>query len=160
MKKLSFLAVLAILVSSCCKDTQHPRPVNQNYFYYAQSVDQNDSINRSPIVVVYSADTQYVNMSIETNALDASTELGSSNESGCDCKATPNDPRCKAMPVTFTGITVEKLPGYNKLTWDVATEEHLLYYSVMRSADGKNYVEIARVKPQGLSQYTYIDSFR
>jgi hypothetical protein len=151
--KTLFIAILAILALSCKKTEVCKKPIHENYFYYVESIDVNDNINRSPIAAVYSVDNEYVSMSIQTDAIDNTIELGGT----CNCTINPNDPRCKPMPVTFTNIYVQKLNGYNLVTWEVAMENQVESYKIMRSNDGKNYKEIATIKPEGLSKYSYYD---
>ena len=82
------------------------------------------------------------------------------DDNTCDCKEHPQDERCKSLPVTFMSIIAIKMPGYNIITWDVAMEVNIQYYSVMRSSNGKIYNEIAKVSAKGLSEYKYIDYFK
>jgi hypothetical protein len=142
MKRLIYLGF--ILLASCTKKEVCHKPLNQNYFYYVQSVDADSNIIQSPIVVTYAVDLPQATM----------TTLGV-----CDCKLHPEDERCKPMPLNFVSILVLKKDGYNVVRWNVAKESNIEYYSVMRSDDGLNFKEIGKVEAKGLSTYTYKDIF-
>lgn len=65
---------------------------------------------------------------------------------------------CAVLPVEFKKFYGERVEGVNKLYWETAMEEDILYFSVERSSDAENFKEIAKVDPKNLpALYTYDD---
>lgn len=68
---------------------------------------------------------------------------------------------CVALPIEIVSFEARKNEGYNTLTWVTATETNNDYFTLERSIDGFNWVEIATVDGAGTvstpSFYEYKD---
>jgi hypothetical protein len=150
MKQILCVPLLLVFcITSCKKNQVVQQPTKKFFVYYVQGIDVNGDSIQSPMSGVYSDGVEQVSM----------TTVVSESDAPCDCKAHPEDARCKTMPLTITDLSVVTFNGYNKLTWHVAGEYNILYYSIMRSPNGKNFVEVSKVKASGLSVYTFKDSY-
>lgn len=63
-----------------------------------------------------------------------------------------------ALPVKFQSLDARAVSNGVSLNWNVATEEDLSGYSIERSADGRNFSQIAFVGASGESNYSFVDS--
>ena len=65
------------------------------------------------------------------------------------------------LPVTLTEFSAKKGGVTNTLTWSTAQEINSSYFSIQRSTDGSNFLEIGRVNASGNSSsvknYTFVD---
>jgi Secretion system C-terminal sorting domain len=62
------------------------------------------------------------------------------------------------LPVTLTSFTANKAEATNQLTWVTASEQNASHYSVERSLDAQNFVEIGKVSAQGkAATYNFAD---
>lgn len=66
-----------------------------------------------------------------------------------------------SLPVELTSFKAQKVSQFSELSWETSSEVNNDYYTVERSVDGKEFVEIGRVKGVGDSQeasyYSFID---
>lgn len=58
------------------------------------------------------------------------------------------------LPVTLTAFTVTPKLDHVAIDWSTATEQDNDYFEILRSADGKEFRSIAKIKGQGYSQKT------
>lgn len=66
---------------------------------------------------------------------------------------------CAVLPVEFKNFYGERIEKVNKLYWETAVEKNIVSYSIERSADAENFVEIAKVNPKNQpSLYNYDDA--
>lgn len=68
---------------------------------------------------------------------------------------------CGPLPLTFTGIQANRMPGGNLISWKIAQETDCLNYQVQKSTDALNWQNtgnpiIAR-NVSGIQQYEYTD---
>jgi hypothetical protein len=63
-----------------------------------------------------------------------------------------------ALPVKFQSLDAKTVNSYVSLKWNVATEENLSGYSIERSADGRNFSQIAFVNASGETNYSFVDN--
>lgn len=66
-----------------------------------------------------------------------------------------------SLPVEFISLNANSRNGFNEITWSTATENNSDYFSIEKSVDGQNFVEIGFVNAAGVSQeridYSFID---
>lgn len=62
------------------------------------------------------------------------------------------------LPVKFSGFEAKSSSNNVSLTWNVGTEENVSGYAVQKSADGRNFADIAFVNASGSSSYRYTDT--
>lgn len=66
------------------------------------------------------------------------------------------------FPIRLTSFTAHAEQKYNLLKWTTETEEDNAYFSIQRSADGQNFIEIGRVAGNGtttaITDYQFSDN--
>jgi 1,4-alpha-glucan branching enzyme len=62
------------------------------------------------------------------------------------------------IPVTIINFSGRNAGTINKLTWQVANEQNLVHYEVLRSKDGFNFEPIGNVTALGNSSYDFTDT--
>jgi hypothetical protein len=67
-------------------------------------------------------------------------------------------PAGASLPVKFQSLDAKTINSYVSLKWNVATEENLSGYSIERSADGRNFSQIAFVNASGETNYSFVDN--
>ncbi len=82
---------------------------------------------------------------------------------GCTVTETITPPDCVALPIELISFEGEKQNDGNRLHWVSATEVDASYYTLLRSEDGINYIEVATVQAIGNStvanRYEYLDNY-
>ncbi len=67
-----------------------------------------------------------------------------------------------ALPVELVHFSGENSGKYNKLTWQTAAEYNHDFFTVQRSADGRNFTDVAKVREgvgeNGFKNYSYNDA--
>jgi len=64
----------------------------------------------------------------------------------------------KSLSPGLTSFAVSDDDASAVLNWKTQSSKDLAYFSVQRSADGDNFKEIARIRPDMLNQYKFIDN--
>jgi len=151
---ISALILLSCLFVSCKKDEVVTEDfIIATLYYRLEMVDLDSSIKYSEIVATKATVqemTQSKNMGIEISNDD--------NESHNYCKKNPKSIKCKPLPVLLDYFKLDYVgSNYVRLKWKSMSEDNFKVYNIQRSRDGKNYTNIAEVKPKGPSEYTYIN---
>ncbi|HRI22129.1 MAG TPA: cupredoxin domain-containing protein [Panacibacter sp.] len=61
-------------------------------------------------------------------------------------------------PAGFEGLSIRDLNNKAQLTWNTKSATDVSFFSVQKSTDGKNFTEIAQVKPSAGNKYSYTDN--
>ncbi|HWY11359.1 MAG TPA: T9SS type A sorting domain-containing protein, partial [Bacteroidia bacterium] len=66
---------------------------------------------------------------------------------------------CIALPIGYKNFYGERIDRVNNLYWETAQEENLKYFSIERSADAENFIEISKVSANNMpSKYKFSDA--
>jgi len=62
-----------------------------------------------------------------------------------------------SLSVELSSFAVADDDSKALLNWKTESSKDIAYFSIQRSADGDNFKEIARVRPEALNQYKFVD---
>ncbi len=110
--------------------------------------------------------TQLVTMNAFQVALIFDNELSTNwkrlTESLCNLRVTYNDPPCLILPFGLINFDVQCVSNQANLSWSTISENNSNYFTIWKSTDNENFVEIAKIKASGSSNsrvdYRWVDT--
>lgn len=120
------------------------------------------SVNNSQDFYVYSTPTRSGGAKFNNSNNYTASNIGTESDLAADDPGLYALTLGKTLPVEFLYVRAEGGNGNVAIRWATASEKNNDYFTVQRSVDGKEYVELARVEGAGTitgkTEYAYTDN--